>query len=146
MKCHLLYPCYLVFPPYYSLLFLTMSLSFPKLSPFPLSLFSSHILLLYLLFLISFLIILPPLFHSSYVSAAFLPLGDPLQFPGDSGGTGKADVQRSSWRRGGLVRFPSCLPLLPHPFRWNGPACVDGYFHWCSQGTPAQRTAQMRSG
>uniref|UniRef100_A0A8D3E862 Major facilitator superfamily domain-containing protein 3 n=1 Tax=Scophthalmus maximus TaxID=52904 RepID=A0A8D3E862_SCOMX len=71
---------------------------------------------------------------------------DPLQLPGDSGGAREADVQRPGRRRGRFVWFPSCLPLLPHPLRRDGPACVDGYFHWCSQGTPAQGTAQMRSG
>lgn len=70
--------------------------------------------------------------------------GDPLQFPGHSGGAGETDVQHSGWGPGGLVRIPSCLPPLPHPVRWDSPACVDGNLHWCTQGTPAQRTAQVR--
>lgn len=89
---------------------------------------------------------LPSFPLTSRLHPSLSPSGDPLQFPGDPGGAGEADVQRSGRRRCGLVWFPSCLPLLPHPLRRDGPARVDGYLHWCSQGTPAQRTAQVRSG
>lgn len=119
---------------------------FSKPSPSPMSFFASHFLLLYFLLLFPFLII-PPFISPHPTSPFFLsPLGDPLQFPGNSGGAGEADVQRSGRRHGGLVWFPSGLPLLPHPLRRDSIACVDGYLHWCSQGTPAQRTAQVRSG
>lgn len=90
----------------------------------------------FLLFLISFPI----------TTLSVLPLGDPLQFPGDSGGAREADVQCTSWRYGWLVWFPSGLPPLPHPIRGNSPACVDGYLPWCFQGAPDKRGAQMRSG
>lgn len=92
----------------------------------------------------------PPLssFFFSLVSTgpSSLLSGHPLQFPGHSGGAGEADVQHAGWRPGRLVRIPSCLPLLPHPVGWDGPACVDGHLHRGSQGTPAQRTAQVRPG
>lgn len=114
------------FPSYYShtynepLFFYILSFPFalPSPSPPPLTILSHHC---------------SSLFSSSFLS----PSGDPLQFPGDSGGAGEADVQRSGRRCGGLVWFPSCLPPLSHALRWHGSACVDGYLHWCSQGTPA---------
>lgn len=117
----------------------------PLLPPSPLCFSSAHFPLLRLL-----LLLFPhhssPLFLSSYLPTPLHLLGDPLQLPGHSGGAGEADIQRSGWRFGGLVWFPSCLPLLPHPLGRDSPARVDGYLHRCSQGAPAQRTAQVRLG
>lgn len=86
-------------------------------------------------------------FLFSLVSSG-LPLssGDPLQFSGHSGGSGEADVQHAGWRPGRLVRIPNRLSPLPHPVGWHSPACVDGHVHRSSQGTPAQRAAQVRAG
>lgn len=83
------------------------------------------------------------------VLLAFTPLfhlclsGNPLQFSGNTGSAGQADLQRCGRRFGWLVWLPSGLPPVSDPVSWNGPSRVDGHFYRCSEGAPAQRSVQV---
>lgn len=93
-------------------------------------------------FVLELLTLPPPFFAHLHSSFAPSSSGNPLQFPGDAGGDGEAELQRRGRRSGGLVGFPGGLPPLPHAVCWDGPSRVDGHPNRCSQGAPAQGAVQ----